>query len=77
MTVLSVSIREYLVKFQDSKTKQIAMGVPFSIRPPPKSAMDFEFNNQFAILPLELDLHDTYDGGFAQVKRKMDAFKRS
>ena len=46
MTVLSLSLRQYLVKFKnDSKTTHLNLLVPFSIRPPPRHVMDFSFDN--------------------------------
>ena len=46
MTVLSVSIREYLVTYTDDKeSKSVMLGVPFSIRPAPKNELDFAFDN--------------------------------
>lgn len=65
MTILSVSINKYLKAYtNDTTTETIQLAVPFSLRPTPKSPMDFSFNNQFAILPLRLRLVNSFNEGF-------------
>ncbi len=65
MTVLSLSFSQYLKEYtDDKKTKQLWMSCPFSLRPPPKSVLDFSFDNEFAILPIKMQLVDDYQSGF-------------
>ena len=57
MTVLSLSLKQYLVKYtKDTATDMISLAVPFSLRRKPKHQMDFNFDNQFAVLPIRLRL---------------------
>ena len=46
MTVLSLSFKQYLVRYtQDTTTDIISLAVPFSLRRRPKHQMDFSFDN--------------------------------
>lgn len=46
MTVLSLSFKQYLVKYtKDNTTDMISLAVPFSLRRRPKHRMDFSFDN--------------------------------
>jgi hypothetical protein len=40
----------------DMDTNLIRIAVPFSLRPPPKHEMDFDYQNDFAILPVNMRL---------------------
>ena len=65
MTVLSLSFSQYLTEYtSDKTTKQLWMSCPFSLRPPPKHVLDFSFDNEFAILPIKMQLVDNYQSGF-------------
>lgn len=60
MTALSKSMHDYLRQNTDDKlTKEIVCACPFSLRRPPQELGDFEFNNDFAIIPLPLRLVDS------------------
>jgi hypothetical protein len=46
MTVLSLSFKQYLVRYtKDTTTDMISLAVPFSLRRKPKHQMDFSFDN--------------------------------
>jgi hypothetical protein len=78
MTVISCSLQQHLARYKnDNTTKSIWLSVPFSLRPPPKSEMDFEFNNQFAVMPLEVRLVSDYKEGFKRIHADMAGLKRS
>jgi len=65
MTVLSLSLKEYLLRYtNDRNTEQITLAFPFSMRPHLRSVLDFDFDNQFALLPLRLRLVENYEEGF-------------
>ena len=77
MTVLSKTINDYLRKHTDDKeTKFVQMACPFSLRPPPAFLGDFTFDNNFAIVNLNLRLIDSFDG-LSQINRDMIALKKS
>ena len=64
MTAISKSIHDYLRnKTDDKTTASTVMACPFSLRKPPQSVGDFDFGNDFAIVPLKLRLVDTVSGG--------------
>ena len=78
MTVLSLSFSQYLAEYTSDKiTKQLWLSCPFSLRPPPKHVLDFTFDNEFAILPIKMQLVDSYQSGFQIIKRDMNAVKKS
>ena len=61
MTVLSLSLKEYLRRHtNDRKTDSITLAFPFSMRPPLRKLLDFNFDNQFALLPLRLRLVEDF-----------------
>ena len=78
MTAVSKSIHDYLQeKTDDRNTKQAIMACPFSLRPAPKKLLDFEYNNDFAILPLKLRLVDNLTNGLRQINQDMNKLKKS
>ena len=78
LTVLSLSLKQYLLEYtEDRKTSELWLSCPFSLRPPPKSELDFEYNNDFAILPIKLRLVDDYKSGFKVINKDMTAVKNS
>jgi len=77
MTVISNSVKELFVAEGDKLTDSITLAVPFSLRRPIKTANDFEFDNQFSILPLNLPLTNDFATGLPIVKREMDLVKKS
>jgi len=78
MTVLSKSIHDYLRKnTDDTTTKSVNMACPFSLRPPPKHLGDFTFDNDFAIVNLNLRLVDSLTEGIKLINRDMLALKKS
>ena len=78
MTALSKALRDYLRDVKnDKETKQIMMTCPFSLRRTPAELNDFEFNNDFAIVPLNLRLVDDISTGVKQISRDMNKLKQS
>ena len=78
MTVLSKTIYDYLQKYtEDRTTKSVNMAVPFSLRPPPTKLGEFTFDNNFAILNLNLRLVDTLGEGIKLISKDMADLKKS
>jgi hypothetical protein len=78
MTVLSLSLKQYLNNYtNDRKTDQITLAFPFCMRPHLRNVMDFDFDNQFALLPLRLRLVENYEEGFKLIKHDIDKVKQS
>ena len=64
MTAISKSLHDYLrEKTEDRRTQQAILACPFSLRRAPEQLLDFEYNNDFAIIPLKLRLVDSLAGG--------------
>ena len=64
MTCVSRSLKQYLEEEAgDKDTRQIRLACPFSLRPTPEEVDGFTFDNNFAILPLNLNLVDDLDSG--------------
>ena len=76
MTILSKSIKEFLVSKGDNETKNICLALPFSLRNP-TNGHDFQFDNQFSALPIQLQLCDNFEKGLPVIKKDMDAMKVS
>ena len=53
------------------------MACPFSLRPPPKFLGDYTFDNNFAIVNLNLRLVDSLTEGVKQINRDMQELKKS
>ena len=53
------------------------MACPFSLRPPPKKLGDYTFDNNFAIINLNLRLVDSLKEGLISLNRDMNAMKKS
>ena len=78
LTVLSLSLKQYLLEYtDDKKTSELWLSCPFSLRPPPRSELDFGFDNEFAVLPIKLRLVNDYKSGIKVVSRDMNAVKKS
>ncbi len=57
MCITSISLKEYMIKMGDTKTKQVKLSVPFSLREPPKTVEEFKLKNSFALLTVPLELY--------------------
>lgn len=78
IAAISKTINDYLQKNTDDRTtKQTILACPFSLRRPPTALGDFEFNNDFAIVPLKLRLIDNVKDGIKLISRDMNALKKS
>lgn len=53
------------------------MACPFSLRRKPEVLGDFEYNNDFSIVPLDLRLVDSLETGLAQINQDVNAIKKS
>lgn len=63
LTVLSKTLREYLVELGDTKTDTVYLIAPFSLRPQPQHIGDFTFDNNFGMVWLPLRLIDNQEEG--------------
>jgi hypothetical protein len=54
--IISQTMKHCLEFHNDTTTRQIRCAIPFSLRPPPTHATDFELRNDFAILPVKMRL---------------------
>ena len=78
ITALSKTIKDYLNGHtSDKTTDSVTCACPFSLRPPPQTLGDFEFNNNFAIVALKLRLVNSIKEGIRQISRDMDSIKKS
>ena len=55
----------------------MTLACPFSLRPAPKAVDDFVFDNNFAILPMVLNLVDDVNDGLLRIKKDMLTLKHS
>ena len=78
ITAISKTIHDFLqTNTEDRTTKQTIMACPFSLRRPPEALNDFEFDNNFAIVPLQLRLIDNMKTGIKLLNQDMNALKKS
>lgn len=56
--IISQTMKRCMEFHNDTTTRSIRVAVPFSLRPPPTHATDFQLRNDFAILPVEMRLID-------------------
>ena len=72
MTCVSRSLKQYLEEETgDKDTQAIRLACPFSLRETPTKVNGFTFDNNFAILPLNLNLVSDLDSGLERIKRDM------
>ena len=77
-TCTSRMFKQYLVeKANDTKTNNIRVTMPLSLRPPPKKINEVNLCNQFAIVPMDLKLVDDVDNGLRIIQKDMNAMKNS
>ena len=77
MTCVSRSLKQYLEKVGDKTTNQMTLACPFSLRPAPKTVDSFVVDNNFAILPMVLNLVDDLNDGLQKIKQDMLKLKHS
>jgi NRPS condensation-like uncharacterized protein len=77
MTLTCMTLKEYMISKGDTKTKKVNLCIPFSLREELKRTEDFEIENDFSLLSITLDLENEFSEGLKQVKRRMDAVKKS
>jgi len=71
MTVISNVMSEFFAELGDTKTKEIKVGMPFSLR------YDVHMNNQITMLNVDMPLTETFKGGLPAVKAAIDVLKAS
>ena len=78
MTILSVSIRQYLTKYtSDRTTDVIQLAMPFGLRQKPSHTMDFMYCNHFAVLPFSMRLVDNFSEGYKAISNELSKMNRS
>jgi len=78
MTALSKTVYEYLRKETPDKTTDfVNLACPFSVRRKPQAIGDFEFNNDFSIVPLRFRLVSNFKEGLVQMNQDMNNVKKS
>ena len=77
MTCVSRSLKQYLEKVGDKTTNKMTLACPFSLRPAPKTVDGFVVDNNFAILPMVLNLVDDVNDGLQKIKQDMLKLKHS
>lgn len=78
MAVLGSSLNQYAQKYlKDDSLKQMTCTMPFSLRNPPKTPYDFDFDNQFSILPIEMPVAETYEKALPLAKKIGGVWKKS
>ena len=80
MTLVSISLKEYLEKKGDKNTKEIKINMQYSMSEPPKPAKKFEdikLGNNFAMITLNLKLHNNFENGLQEIRKMTNVLKRS
>lgn len=72
-----MTIKRYFILKGDNKTDKIMFIMPFSLRPPPKDISNFEFNNQFIPLPVEMRLVSDFKSGLKMITSDLKKIKNS
>jgi hypothetical protein len=68
LSLVSLSLREYMRKHDDMESKTINMLVPFSLRALPKTAAEHRCENDFSVLCFTLPLCATFQDCVPRVK---------
>ena len=78
MTAFSKTLKDYCLTTEKYKqVDEIELVCPFSLRPPPIGILDFEYNNDFAIVPVNLKLHSDLKDGLKKINKAMTELKKS
>lgn len=72
MAVCSVSIKEYFESKGDNKTSHVQISIPFTMREPILKLKGFKLENDFAVLPLKLNLCSSFKDAMTFHKEQMD-----
>ena len=75
--IISYTMREHIVSEGDKETTHIRVACPFSLRQTPRHELDFNFKNDFAILPIDMRLIDNLDTGMRQIRDDIAYVKTS
>ena len=57
--------------------EDITLFCPFSLRKPPTHVMDFNFDNDFSIIPVYMRLVDDLKAGIKKISKDMGDLKKS
>lgn len=78
MTLLSKTLNDYLRQYKnDHQSQKVGVNLPFSMRPAPKCVGDWEANNQFSLIPLNIPLCDDIKKGMIDISLETTAMKNS
>jgi len=77
LSLVSISMREYMRNHEDYDSKSINMLIPFSFRELPKTKKDHYLDNDFSALCFTLKLYGTFEDAIAGVKKTTTAMKTS
>lgn len=77
--LLSQTMHDYYKeKGEDGKVpSSINIGVPYSMRQPVKEIKKVRMDNDFASLPISIDIHEKYDDALSHTKKLFNALKSS
>jgi len=77
LSLVSLSIREYMRKHDDLDSNSINMLVPFSLRELPKTVEEHRCENDFSVLCFTLNLCATFQDAITKVKKQTASMKTS
>lgn len=76
--LISQTMKQCMAKQKnDTKSKWIVCAVPFSLRNAPRHHLDFRFENDFAILPVNMRLIDNCEKELKLIKDDLAYLKTS
>ena len=70
-------MKQYLVTENDTTTKSLQCAVPFSLRDTPKHIRDFDYENDFAIMPVNMRLISNAKTELQVIKKDLAYLKTS
>jgi diacylglycerol O-acyltransferase / wax synthase len=77
LALVSVSLKEYFVKHQDTKNTTINMLTPFSLRKLPDTIEEHRLVNDFTLMCFTLDLTNDFEKAIGLVQKQTRALKKS
>ena len=77
MTATSKTFKSICDKKGYPDVNDITLFCPFSLRRPPTHVLDFNYDNDFAIIPLQMRLVQNLREGIQKISKDMGALKRS
>lgn len=77
LALVSVSLKEYFVKHQDTKNTTVNMLTPFSLRKLPDTIEEHKLVNDFTLMCFTLDLTTDFEKAIGLVQKQTHALKKS